>query len=292
MRVSVISPVLNEIQFIGYSIMSALPYVHEFVYALDEKSDDGTRDLLNDLKTHEAHEKLILLETPTFHPHDMEAYNAAFNSCIEKATGESVFFYHADMLVTKWPDESLPESQAWWTNVTSYAGDFQTVITKGRCGKWKNIHMKNFGLNYWGGYGSQNEDFYHRDITGNAHRHYGTDFSMYPFEVKDSGIRVNHYCELKPYKRRLEKMKLCLKTQYPQSGEFALNEMAVNHPRVSLESGPMRYGEFEFTKTDNSVPAVIEKNRERFEAYLPKEKRNGLHSQDQQHIDGRHEFVH
>lgn len=265
-RVSVVAPVLNEADFIGYSIMSCADNIHEFVYALDEKSDDGTRDLLYDLKANDLYEKLVILETPNFHPSDMKAYNAAFNACIEKATGDAVFFYHPDMLITEWP-ERLPEAQAWWTNVTSYAGDFQTVITKGRCDKWKNIHMKNFGLEYWGGYGSVNEDFYHADITGNAHYHYGTDFSKYPYAVRDSGIKLNHYCELKPYKRRYEKMKLCLKTQHPTAKDDAIEEVATNHPRVSLEAGPERYGVFEFTKTDQPVPDVITKYRDRFESY-------------------------
>ena len=32
MKISVISPVKNESQFIGYSVMSVLPYIHEIIY--------------------------------------------------------------------------------------------------------------------------------------------------------------------------------------------------------------------------------------------------------------------
>jgi cellulose synthase/poly-beta-1,6-N-acetylglucosamine synthase-like glycosyltransferase len=57
-RVSIVCPVLNETPWIGYSIMAALPYVHEFIYALDAKSDDGTRELLHHVKDKYAHERL------------------------------------------------------------------------------------------------------------------------------------------------------------------------------------------------------------------------------------------
>ena len=266
MRVSVIAPVLNEAPWIGYSILSCLDNVHEFVYALDEKSDDGTRELLSHVKDHYAHEKLKVLETPNFHPSDMKAYNQAFNDCIEASTGDACWFYHPDMVVTKWKD--LEEGPlAWTTQLTSYAGDFNTVITKGRVTRWKNIHSKLFSLHYFGGYGSQNEDFYHKDITGTTYKHYGEEFSKYPFRVEESGIEVSHFCELKPYKRRYEKMKLCLKTQYPNAEETVIEEMAGHHPRVHLQSGPSKFGEFVFTRTDGNVPEVVKKYKDEFESF-------------------------
>src|SRR3990167_2478418 len=268
-RISVIAPLRNEAPWVGYSIKAAISYVHDFVYAVDPTSDDGSIELLQDLQKEHSNIKVLLDKEFAFDPHDMKAYDNAFNACIAESEGDACFFLHPDMLIVEWPDQ-LPASQACWTNVISFAGDFQTVITKGRCDKWKNIHMKNFGLEYWGGYGSVNEDFYHPDITGNAHYHHGNDFAKYPFEVKDSGIKLNHYCELKPYKRRYEKMKLCLKTQHPVVDDRSIDEIAVHHPRVSLESGPTRFGEFEFTKTDNPVPGVITQYRERFEAYTKK----------------------
>lgn len=268
MRISVVCPVLNEVDFIGYSIMSCLDQMHEFIYALDEKTDDGTRDLLNDIKSKYAHEKLIVLETPNFHPSDTKAYNAAFNVCIDAMSGEAAYFYHPDMIIQN-PEAllTMPPALAWWTNVRSYAGDFQTVITKGRCDKWKNIHVKKFGLHYYGGYGSQNEDFYHSEISGKSYRHHGIDFKKYPFSIRDSGIQVLHFCELKEYSRRLEKMKRCLRTQYPEVSEEWIEEKAAHHPRVTLEASSRHFGEFEFTKIETPVPAVIEKYRNEFEAY-------------------------
>lgn len=241
--------------------------MHEFVYAIDEKSSDGTRELLHYIKDKYAHEKLTILEHPTFHPSDTKSYNAAFNRCIDIASGESIYFYHPDMLITKWGD-SKEGPLAWYTNVTSFAGDFQTVITKGRCDKWKNIHRKDFGLCYAGAYGSQNEDFYHSEITGTTYKHFGTDFLSYPYEVADSGIEVSHFCELKPYKRRLEKMKFCLKTLYPKADQDWLEEKATMHPRVTLEQSSDRFGQFEFTKKDIEVPEVVKRYKAEFDSFV------------------------
>lgn len=266
-RISVICPVLNETPWIGYSIMAALPYVTEFIYALDEKSSDGTLDLLLHVKQKYAHEKLIVLNHPTFHPHDMKAYNEAFNRCIRASIGEAVMFLHPDMVITEWPLEGIRSGPlAWWVNMTSYAGDMKTVISKGRTNQWKNIHTKKFGLHYFGGYGSQNEDFYHSEITGKSYKHYGTEFSKYPFPVAPSGIKVNHYCELKSYRRRLEKMKLCLKTLAPSANEAAIEEAAVQHPRVTLEPSSDRFGQFAFSASQDPIPDIFEKYKE-FESF-------------------------
>lgn len=266
-RLSTVCPVLNEAPWIGFSIMSCLDRMYEFVYALDADSDDGTRELLQHIKNKYAHEKLVILDTPHFHPSNMEAYNAAFDVCLEKMTGDAAWFYHPDMIVTQWADP--PEGAlAWTTQITSYARDLTTVITKGRCDQWKNIHAKKFGLRYRGGYGSQNEDFYHASITGNSLRHYGTDFKKYPFPVAPSGIEVNHYCENKPYKRRLEKMKLCLTTLYPTFSAGKIEELAVQHPRVSLEESSQQFGSFEFTPSKDPVPEVFEKYRAEFEPFI------------------------
>lgn len=266
MRISVIAPVLNEAQFIGYSVMAAEPHVSEFVYALDEASSDGTRELLHYLKEKYLHERLVVLDTPTFHPSDVKAYNAAFNVCIDKAAGDACFFLHPDMVIT----EGKPlegKALAWYTHITSFAKDLNTVITKGRADKWKNIHAKKFGLHYAGEYGSQNEDFYHSAITGKAYKHYGTEFSKYPYLVADSSIRINHYCELKPYKRRLEKMKLCLKTLAPTAKDEWIEESAIQHPRVTLEPSCDRFGSFEFQEKEVQIPDVFTKYKKEFEQF-------------------------
>lgn len=266
MRIAAIAPVLNEAPWIGFSIMAALPFVHEFVYALDENSSDGTRDLLHHVKDKYAHEKLVILDHPTFHPSDMKAYNDAFNRCIAQSSGDAVWFLHPDMIVTEGTLELAP-GMAWWTQITSYAGDFNTVITKGRTDKWKNIHAKSMGLHYFGGYGSQNEDFYHSDITGKSYKHYGSEFSKYPFQVSNSGIKVNHYCELKDYARRFEKMQLCLKTLYPNATAERIEELAAQHPRVTLEQSSSQFGSFEFSESKEPIPDVFTKYGDEFRSF-------------------------
>lgn len=241
--------------------MAALPYVHEFIYALDEKSSDGTRELLRHIKNKYVDEKLVIIDTPTFHPHDMKAYNGAFNLCIESSRGDACWFLHPDMIVVE-ASTSPSHAQAWWTGITSYAG-MNTVISKGRTDKWKNIHKKTMGLHYFGGYGSQNEDFYHSDITGKSYKHYGSEFSKYPFQVVDSGIKVNHYCEAKDFDRRYEKMVLCLKTQHPNRSEQELKDIAKIHPRVTLKDG---LG-FEFKEGADPIPAVFEKYGDEFRSF-------------------------
>lgn len=271
MKISVITPIKNEHPWLGYSIMAILPYIHEVVYAV-ATSDDGTNELLDHIKAKYAGDKLKLIRDSSisdFNPMDMKAYNRSFNACIERATGDACWFLHPDMLVIN-PEKIADVKEgplAWWTNITSFAGDFSTKITKGRVDKWKNIQAKKFGLHYFGGYGSVNEDFYHSDITGNAYKHYGSEFSKYPYSVMDSGIKVNHYCELKGYKRRLEKMKLSIKTQSPNLTDARIEELAVQHPRVTLEEGPTLFGKFEFTKTEDAVPAIITKYKAEFEAF-------------------------
>lgn len=252
MRISAIAPVKNESPWIGYSIKAASPFIDEFIYAVSP-GDDGTMELLESMV---GDYNITIINEPNFDPLDTKAYNKAFNDCISMTKGDAVIFLHPDMIITE--GAVLSEGPlAWWTEITSYAGDIHTQITKGRASRWKNIHAKKFGLKYLGGYGSQNEDFYHTDITGNALKHYGEEFSKYPFEVKGSGIKINHYCEVKSYSRRLEKMKLCLKTLYPHKDAPAIEEMAMQHPRVTLEPSSTAFGVFEFEKSKNLVPEVL-----------------------------------
>ena len=130
---------------------------------------------------------------------------------------------------------------------------------------------------------------YFRDITGNAYKHYGAEFDEYPFEVADSGIHVNHYCELKSYARRLEKMKRCLRTLHPGYHEGRIEELAMHHPRVTLDVTSTRFGKFAFGRTETPPPDVFAKYHDEFEAFKGRKKLNGrcLSSEDQKHINGR-----
>ena len=272
MKLSIVSPVKNEADWIGYSIMACLEHVHEFVYAC-AKSSDGTDELLDHIKTRYGGDKIKILRKPEydFNVHDMAAYNRPYNDAIEASKGKEVIFLHPDMIVTN-PEkikDIIEGPLAYWTNLTSYAGDMQTVITKGRASKWKNIHAKRFGLKYYGAYGSECEDFYHTEITGKQYLHHGQNFRAYPFRVEDSGLKINHYCENKSYARRLEKMKSCLKNLHPTIADDAITAMAIQHPRVTLEPmGSDIFGHFEFNKTDVPVPEVFYKYKAEFDKVL------------------------
>lgn len=265
MKITVFGPVKNEAQYIGYSIMDCLDYVHEFIYAC-AKSDDGTDELLDYIKKTYAGDKLKILrgEEYDFNPHDMAAYNNAFNACIYEAKGAACWFKHPDMICLN-PEKikDITDAAAWYTNLKSFAGDHHTLI-EGRAKRWKNIHSKKFGLHYYGAYGSENEDMYFSLITGKAYRHYGENFKAYPYSVKDSGLMVNHYCEVKPYKRRIEKMKSCLKTLMPGADENTLQHVASNHPRVTLQESSRGWGDFKFKTSDDAEPEVFTKYRDEF----------------------------
>lgn len=273
MKVSVFSPVKNEVEFIGYSLMAILPYVHEVLYGL-AKSDDGTEDLLFHIKDkYDPDGKIKLFKTTPeinfdFDPLNVADYNASYNYLLKQATGDALWFLHPDMIVTN-PEQILKMVDgplAWITHLTSFARDAATEI-RGRAGEWKNIHANRFGLHYFGGYGSQNEDMYFKDITGQSYRHYGTEFENYPFEIADSFIQVNHYCELKSYKRRLEKMKSVLRTLHPKADDGWILENASHHPRVTLESTSERFGKFSFEPSKLPMPEVFTKFRTEFEPF-------------------------
>lgn len=274
MRVAAIAPVLNEVDFIGYSIMAALPGIDSFHYGIDAKSDDGTFELVKTISDTAGKGKVFWYRSPDFNidPLNRVQYNGAFNVLIECAIStkpDAILFLHPDMIMLN-PEKLLEldsDPIAWFTHIRSFAGDLKTEITKGRATKWKNMHCPRFGLHYFGEYGSQNEDFYHKDITGNSRKHYGAEFSKYPFRVADSGLLINHYCELKDYKRRLEKMKLCLKTLYPNFQEARIQELAEQHPRVTLEESSTQFGKFEFSELTEPIPEVFSKYKNEFDSF-------------------------
>jgi glycosyltransferase involved in cell wall biosynthesis len=271
LKISVIAPVKNEFPWLGYSIYAAAPFVHEFVYTVASDSNDGTVELLEYLKPRFGNKlKFFISSKYAFDPLDMASYNRAYNDAVDESEGDAILYLHPDMIITK--GAVLEEGPlVWWTNVTSFAVDFHTKISNGRASCWKNIHAKKFGLHYYGAYGSHSEDFYFRDITGNAYKHHDDQFLKYPFEVRESGFSINHYCELKPYRRRLEKMKLCLKTQHPGFDDRVIEQMASYHPRVILDPGNEKFGKFEFVPSDEQIPDVITKHKEEFEAIRKRE---------------------
>lgn len=270
MKISVYTPVKNEAAWIGYSVMSVLPWVHEVLLGV-APSEDGTVDLLRYIEKTYGEGKLRLDFDPVhdWARSDQSGYNASYNRLIGQSTADALWYLHADMICVN-PEAIAhisPGPLAWTVGVRSFAGDMQTEITKGRAKQWKMIHLRKFGLHYAGAYGSDNEDMYFREITGKAHKHYGEDFLQYPFEVADSGVQVNHYCEMKPYSERFEKMKTCLKNQHPGWSEEGIAELAAQHPRVTLESSSAKFGVFTFTKSDEPLLDIFQKHKQEFEAF-------------------------
>jgi glycosyltransferase involved in cell wall biosynthesis len=271
-RLSIIAPVLNEEQFIGYSVMS-FKHAHELIYLVDQESTDGTIPLLNYIKEKYLGDKLKILidDRPGSHDMTVPEFNAGcYNICLEKATGNAIVCAHPDMICTN-PESvlSIPEGPlSWWMGCRSFAGDIWTEIYEGRNKRWKSMFANKFGIHYFGGYGDTTEDFYFRDITGNAHKHHGDNFDLYPFEVGYSGVNVNHYCEMKQYSYRLSKMVKCLMTQNKKLPKEVAEEMAANHPRVTLQSGPSPFGYFEVGPTKEPVPDVFEKHYREFNQFI------------------------
>lgn len=62
-------------------------------------------------------------------------------------------------------------------------------------------------------------------------------------------------------------MKHCLRTLYPDFAEERLEELARQHPRVTLENSSKLFGEFEFKESKDPVPEVFAKYKEEFEAF-------------------------
>jgi hypothetical protein len=272
MKLSVICPVLNEEQFIGYSAIS-WANAHEIIYLVDQESTDGTIPLLNHIKAKYLGDKLRIIvdDRPGSHDMTVATFNAeCYNWLLREATGDAIVCAHPDMICTN-PEAvpNIPEGPlSWWMACRSFAGDVNTEIIEGRNNKWKSMFAKKFGLHYFGGYGDKTEDFYFRDITGDTHKHHGANFDEYPFEVGDSGLKINHYCEMKPYAYRLSKMVKCLMTQCPGLTHDAAEEAATNHPRVTLQSGPSAFGYFEIGPTKEPIPEVFQKYCQEFNQFI------------------------
>lgn len=277
MSISVFSIVKNEAQFIGYGVMSLLPYVDEIVYA-DGDSTDGTLELLSHIQEKYAGNKLKVMtgmDCKDFKSDYVNLFNEVMGSC----KGDYLWYNHPDMILTNPGSlvngDSLKEL-AYYVNMRSFGGDdMEFEIVKGRTSKWKTIMKNTLGLKYWGPYGHDDEDMYFEDITGNEHKVY-QDMSKYPYRVGNSGIDLWHFCECKPRKRREEKMITVLKTNVPQifrhgptmGNDVHLFDMIANHPRVSLQTANNIYGNFEFKNREDALPAVFNLHKAEFDAVL------------------------
>jgi glycosyltransferase involved in cell wall biosynthesis len=211
----------NEIMWIGPHIASILPFIDQMVF-FDGNSTDGTKEIIKDFQQwHPRGCRITLLENKD--PQNLQdAYVDLFNKCMKTLVTDFAWFLHPDMYVTnprKILDVKKSDAIAMSTKMTSYAGDPGGQVLQfktGRSNRWKNIYrLRNpdLGAHYFGHYGAQNEDIYFSDITGDEHEHFGDNFKKYPYIVEESGIEVMHFSDIRPYGRRLERMKRCMLNQ-------------------------------------------------------------------------------
>ena len=245
--------VRNEIAFIKAHMDAWLPHLSSMVF-FDGNSKDGTLEILRAYA--KKHKNITLVENKD--PKDLtDDYVRLSDEAMRSCTSDLVIFLHPDFFPEN-PKalKTLPADMIAGTfNIRSFAGEPGGPIYEilGRGTRWKDIyrlHNPDLGAHYYGYYGAQNEDVYFSEITGNAYEHYGQDFSKYPYPIFDSTLVINHYSDVRPYARRLERMERCLVNQ-GHSLEAA-RRMAPKHPRVSLESGQG----FSFEEVD--MPSFME----------------------------------
>ena len=264
------SIIKNEAEYIGYSIMSVLDYVDELVY-FDGNSTDGTIEIIEYIqKKYDKDKKIKLFKNKDF-SNFKEDYVRLNNDCLKACSGDYIWFLHPDMTCLN--PEVIKQNICgkyirYNVKVDSIGGEKRDkLFTKGRLFRWQTIYKNDFGLHYYGYYGTPEEDFYFKDITGDDHSIY--DFSNpKPYTIKDTNIKINHYCETKPYDRRLDKMIKVFGISNPQLTQEEVLEHIKEHPRVTLKGGIFRGVKFEVI--DNPKQADIFEKYKEFEQFRVK----------------------
>lgn len=238
-RVGTFTLIRNESRWIRAHLLSWLPFVDEQVF-FDGNSTDGTLEIIEDIaKNHPFGKRIKLFKNRDCADLD-SSYQLVFNDCLRSLTTDYAIFAHPDMILDDPGNIGfLGDAASYTSSMRSFAGepDGQLYeIKTGRAESWKNVyrlHNPDLGLHYYGAYGSDNEDCYFSKITGNEHRYRGEDYSSYPYEVKDSGIKISHFSDVRTRERRIDRMVKCLRNQGKSAEEAAL--IAQIHPRVTFQ---------------------------------------------------------
>lgn len=229
----------NEARWIRAHILSWLPWVDEMIF-FDGNSTDGTLDIIRDIRKSHPFGKRIKLHEGKDCANLQADYQRLFNECLRSLSTDYAIFAHPDMILDEPGNIGfLGDAVAYTVSMRSFAGepDGQLYeIMNGRAKAWKNIYrLRNpdLGLHFFGDYGAIDEDFYFSKITGKEHKLH-TDFSKYPYDVKDSGIKISHFSDVRPLERRIDRMVKCI-INNGFDEKFA-REVASNHPRVTFQA--------------------------------------------------------
>lgn len=230
----------NEADWLRAHLVNLLPHIDEMVF-FDGNSTDGTLEILKAFKSRHPHGRKIKLFQDK-DPRDIkDDYVRLFNECLRSLSTDLALFIHPDMFVDN-PEalrDITGDSPAYSCHMTSYAGNPGGKLYRinGRGEAWKNIYRlkPDLGAHYHGHYGAANEDVYFSEITGDEHKHHGTDFNKYPYPVTDSSLKIHHFSDVRSFNRRLGRMVSCLLAQGYSVADA--KRLAATHPRVTLKDG-------------------------------------------------------
>ena len=231
----------NERPWIEAHLRSWLPHVDEMVF-FDGNSTDGTLEILRE---YAKRGKIKLFEDKD--PKDLQGdYVRLSNNCIRSLTTNYAIFAHPDMVLAEPGNiRELGDSISYTSHMQSFAGEPGAQlyeIIEGRGRKWKNIfRLRNpdLGCHYHGFYGSAEEDCYFSHITGDEHRmkweNGNLDLNQFPYCIKDSGLRILHYSDVRRRDRRIDRMVKCLLNNNCNEAQARL--IIEQHPRITFQNG-------------------------------------------------------
>ena len=264
MSIGTFTLIRNESAWIAAHLLNLLPFIDEAVL-YDGNSTDGTLEIIKAIRADHPDGWKIKLHEGRDCANLQQAYVELFDDCLHELSTDLAYFAHPDFYCvnpSRLLDIKASGAVALTTSMRTFGGepDGPLFEIKGRSDKWKNIYrLRNpdLGAHYHGHYGMVNEDVYFAAITGDQHNHYGANMDAYPYEVEESGLEILHFSDVRPYARRLERMRTCLRNQ----GNPV--ELAETHPRVTLKPGGFKYDSFSLVPAEWPVEMIEARNKYR-----------------------------